>query len=96
MDAFGEVSPCVFTPMSFGNVHSDTVSAIFREMRSHFPSEESCFINRNFRLLQKHSAGEQVLHKAAAALMLQEVTFGEMSTFNRLYYGSSMAREATA
>ena len=30
VDAFGEVSPCVFTPMSFGNVQTDSIPAIFR------------------------------------------------------------------
>ena len=43
IDAFGEVSPCVFIPMSFGNVQSQPLPDIFRELRQHFPSDRRMF-----------------------------------------------------
>ena len=87
VDAFGEVSPCVFTPLSFGNVQTDSLTAIFAEMKKHFPSEDSCFINKHYRLLQRYSAGQKTLCKQDTLKMLEEVRFGEFSRFNKLYYG---------
>jgi MoaA/NifB/PqqE/SkfB family radical SAM enzyme len=93
VDAFGEVSPCVFTPLSFGNVQTGSLPAIFAEMKKHFPSEDGCFINKNYRLLQRYSAGRKTLGKADTLKMLEEVRFGELSQFNKLYYGSRAKQE---
>ena len=57
VDAFGEVSPCVFTPLTMGNVRDRPLAQIVRDMRERFPSEESCFINKNYRSFQAHSKG---------------------------------------
>ncbi len=46
IDAFGEVSPCVFTPMTFGNVRDNSVQTIFSEMKRHFPSESGCLLTK--------------------------------------------------
>jgi MoaA/NifB/PqqE/SkfB family radical SAM enzyme len=94
VDAFGEVSPCVFTPLSFGNVQTSSLPAIFADMKKHFPSEDGCFINKNYRLLERYSAGQKILCKADTLKMLEEVRTGELSTFNKLYYGSR-AKQAT-
>jgi MoaA/NifB/PqqE/SkfB family radical SAM enzyme len=88
VDAFGDVSPCVFTPMNFGNVQSGSIAEIVAEMQSHFPSEDGCFINKNYRLVQKYSAGRTTLDRADCLKMLEEVEFGELSRFNQLHYGS--------
>ena len=48
VDPFGEVSPCVFIPMSFGNVRERPLADIYEDMRSLFPSEDACFLNKNF------------------------------------------------
>jgi MoaA/NifB/PqqE/SkfB family radical SAM enzyme len=85
IDAFGDVSPCVFTPMRFGNVKQEPVADIFSEMQKYFPSEGSCFINKNYRLLQKYSAGQMALDKAATISLMQEVSFGPLSGFYQLY-----------
>jgi MoaA/NifB/PqqE/SkfB family radical SAM enzyme len=86
VDAFGDVSPCVFTPMKFGNVRHDSVQAIFSEMKRHFPSENSCFINKNYHLLKKYSDGQALLDKTATLKMMKEVNFGPLSRFSELYY----------
>ncbi len=96
VDAFGEVSPCVFTPMSFGNVHADPLPDVLAEMRSRFPSEDGCFINKNYRLLRKHSAGRRFLDRAESLRMLQEVRFGGQSRFNRLHRDAEAGRRASA
>ena len=86
IDAFGEVSPCVFTPMTFGNVQTDSLTSIVHSMARSFPSESTCFINKNFRLLQKYSSGQSTLNKEDTARMLKEVNFGELSRFNSIFY----------
>jgi MoaA/NifB/PqqE/SkfB family radical SAM enzyme len=95
VDAFGDVSPCVFTPLNFGNIQTESLTTIFREMRKHFPSDESCFINKNFRLLQKNSAGRKVLGKSDSLKLLNEVRFGGLSKFNKLYHGAKATKKTT-
>ena len=86
VDAFGEVSPCVFVPMTFGNVMERPVGDIYADMRRHFPSEESCFINRNYPLLQKHGRGQIPLGKAESEELLAEVKFGPLAKFFEIFY----------
>jgi MoaA/NifB/PqqE/SkfB family radical SAM enzyme len=94
VDAFGEVSPCVFTPLSFGNVQDKPVKDIFGEMRAHFqPSHEGCFINTNYGLLRKYANGHAMLGKESAIKMMEEVRFGPPSEFGRLYYGRKVSNE---
>jgi MoaA/NifB/PqqE/SkfB family radical SAM enzyme len=86
IDAFGDVSPCVFTPMRFGNVRQESIESIFFNMKKHFPSEDGCFINKNYRLLEKYSAGQTILDKTATLKMMQEVKFGALARFSQLTY----------
>jgi MoaA/NifB/PqqE/SkfB family radical SAM enzyme len=96
IDAFGDVSPCVFTPMKFGNVRQEPVTKIFSEMKKYFPSEDGCFINKNYMLLKKYSGGQIVLNKAAALKMMEEVRFGPLSKFSQLYYKPEKTRKPVA
>ena len=84
VDAFGEVSPCVFTPVSFGNVQTESLTTIVTAMTRLFPSEDTCFINKNFRLLARYSSGNKTLSKQDTIKMLSEVDFGALSRFNAL------------
>jgi MoaA/NifB/PqqE/SkfB family radical SAM enzyme len=86
VDSFGEVSPCVFVPMTFGNVMERPVGDIYADMRRLFPSEESCFINRNYPLLQKHGRGQIPLGKAESEELLAEVRFGPLAKFFEIFY----------
>jgi MoaA/NifB/PqqE/SkfB family radical SAM enzyme len=86
IDAFGEVSPCVFTPMTFGNVLDKSVQAIFSEMKEYFPSENRCFINTNYELLKKYYKGQFPISKEDTIEMMKEIRFNPMSVFSRLYY----------
>lgn len=86
VDAFGDVSPCVFTPMSLGNIRQRPLAEIVREMKSLFPSEESCFMNRNYKLLADVSGGRIPLSPEKARALLRKVGFGPRARFMRLYY----------
>ena len=86
VDAFGEVSPCVFTPMSFGNVHELEIPSLFAKMKSCFPSDSKCFINKNYRLFDRYSNGKKVLGPEESLRLMDEVEFGERAEFFKLYY----------
>lgn len=86
IDAFGEVSPCVFTPITFGNIRKDSVGQIFKEMKKHFPSEGSCFINRNYELLKKYYKGQTPINREDTLEMMKEVKFSPMAKFAEFLY----------
>jgi len=85
VDACGEVSPCVFTPMTFGNIRERSLKEIFGEMKSYFPSEDTCFINKNFTLIRDAGRGRGFLDPAASLQVMSQARFGPLSGFFRLY-----------
>jgi MoaA/NifB/PqqE/SkfB family radical SAM enzyme len=91
IDAFGEVSPCVFLPLSFGNVRERPLGEIIADMSAHFPGESSCFINKNYRLLAGADAGALPLDRAGSRRLLERVHFGPASEFNRRLRGRRAA-----
>ncbi len=91
VDAFGSVSPCVFTPMSYGDVRERSIVEIVSEMRSHFPTEGRCFINTNYRLLQKHYGGDGPIGLEGTRALMKEVKFSPYAEFFRLQYGTGAA-----
>ena len=86
VDAFGEVSPCVFIPMTFGNVQNNPLAEILDRMRSHFPSENTCFINKNYEAVQRHFRGKAPLDRQDSLKVLDEVEFGQLAKFFELQY----------
>lgn len=86
IDAYGEVSPCVFTPMTFGNVRDADIWKIFTDIKRFFPSDSKCFMNKNYRLFKKHSRGEKVMGHEDSVRFMNMVDFGERSEFFKLYY----------
>jgi len=86
VDAFGEVSPCVFLPMSFGNVRDRPLVEIVEEMRDVFPGEERCFANRNFPLLREYAADGSLLNRQHSLAAVRRVEFGGPSEFSRRLY----------
>ena len=85
VDACGEVSPCVFTPMTFGNIRERPMPDIFADMKAYFPSEDSCFINKNFPLIRAAGRGRGFLDRAASLQVMSQARFGPLSGFFRLY-----------
>ncbi|MBN1352916.1 radical SAM protein [candidate division KSB1 bacterium] len=86
IDAFGEVSPCVFTPMTFGNVNEKSIETIFSEMKALFPSEGCCFMNKNYKLFQKYNRGNTILRREESISLMNEVQFGPLAKFFQLFY----------
>jgi len=85
VDAFGDVSPCVFTPMTFGNVREESVRFIVENMGKYFRPAGSCFINSNFELFQKHAGPGSGLSREASLAVMQEACFGGPPEFFRVY-----------
>jgi MoaA/NifB/PqqE/SkfB family radical SAM enzyme len=85
VDAFGEVSPCVFLPMTFGNVREQPVRDIMAGLQRRFPGEESCFINRNYGRLAKAGGGRVPLDRAASETALRGVEFGPPPRFFKIF-----------
>ena len=92
VDACGEVSPCVFTPMSFGNISERPLKEIFAEMKTRFPSEDACFINKNFPLIRDAGGGRGFLDRAASLRVMDKAEFGPLSGFFRLYLRDKKGR----
>jgi MoaA/NifB/PqqE/SkfB family radical SAM enzyme len=86
VDAFGEVSPCVFIPMSFGNVTETPVKNIYRKMLERFPSENACFINKNYKVLGKYMRPDRPIAGDDSLKVIEEVQFGPLSNFFRMKY----------
>lgn len=87
VDAFGSVSPCVFTPMTYGDVRKRTIEEIVNEMRSHFPTESRCFINHNYGLLRQHYRDTCPIAVEETRKLMAEVHFSPYARFFRLHYG---------
>ena len=85
VDAYGEVSPCVFIPMTFGNVRQRRLGDIVTAMQNCFPSENRCFINQNFAKLGAFATGAAPLALPAALQALDQVEFGPRAEFFRLH-----------
>lgn len=87
VDAFGEVGPCVFIPMAFGNVRERAVREILADMRRRFPGSDSCFINRNYGRLAIAGEGHVPLDREAAETALDGIEFGPLSRFFKIFHG---------
>jgi len=87
VDAFGEVSPCVFTPLSFGNVRRQSVGDIWADMRARFRPSSTCFANANFRLYSKYDTGSLPLPPEASRELVREASFSPPSRVHRMLNG---------
>jgi MoaA/NifB/PqqE/SkfB family radical SAM enzyme len=85
IDPFGEVSPCVFTPFSFGNITEASIDSIYTEMTNCFPSEGDCFINKNYPLFQKYYKGQYPIPRTDSLQLMKEVAFRSPSKFYQIY-----------
>ena len=86
VDAFGEVSPCVFVPMTFGNVKETPVKDIYGKMRERFPTENTCFINKNYRILQNRLQPDSLIGKEESLRLTEKIQFGRPARFFELRY----------
>ncbi len=87
VDAFGEVSPCVFTPITFGNVRQMPIREIFAEMKACFPPGGTCFANANWPLFKKYYRGSAPICREETLRLMAEASFSPMAEFSRRFYG---------
>ncbi|HUI29667.1 MAG TPA: radical SAM protein [Candidatus Acidoferrales bacterium] len=86
IDACGNVSPCVFMPVSFGNVNQESVRDIYSDMKRRFPTENRCFVNANYPLLRKNYHDRLPLSEEETLAMMEEARFAPMAKFFQLHY----------
>lgn len=102
VDAYGEVSPCVFTPITFGNLRERPLPEIWREMTAAFRASGTCFINENWRRIRDLAgqttspvaespggtpeSGGGRLSAEQTRTLMSDVAFGETPRFYKLYY----------
>lgn len=84
VDACGHVSPCVFLPASLGNVKESSIRQIYATMRERFPTENRCFVNANYRLVQKNYRNEVPMSVNDTVKMLEEARFAPLARFFEL------------
>jgi MoaA/NifB/PqqE/SkfB family radical SAM enzyme len=87
IDAFGEVSPCVFVPMTFGNLRDIPIREIYGEMRRSFPTEDRCFINSNYATILEHASDTLPLPKNLSESIIRQTHFSSRARFFQLHYG---------
>ena len=85
VDSCGNVSPCVFLPVSLGNIRDKSIRQIYSEMKPRFPTEDRCFINANYRLLQKNYHNESPISIDDTKKIFVEAPSTPLSRFFRLY-----------
>jgi len=85
IDAFGDVSPCVFTPMIFGNIREKPLESLFQDMAACFKCSDTCFINTNFELFQKYVSADVKLNREQALAIMREACFGQLPEFFKVY-----------
>lgn len=86
VDPFGDVCPCVFAPFSLGNIRERPLAEILADMRGRFPTEDRCFMNRNWPLIRDASGGALPMSQEQALTIIEKVRFRPRSAFNQLYY----------
>jgi MoaA/NifB/PqqE/SkfB family radical SAM enzyme len=87
IDSFGTVNPCVFAPLSFGDIRTRDIEDIVREMASYFPTENRCFVNHNYRLFRSCYRDRSPIGLADTRRLMADVRFAPLARFFRLHYG---------
>jgi MoaA/NifB/PqqE/SkfB family radical SAM enzyme len=85
VDAFGEVGPCVFVPLSHGNVMQEPLPSIYDRMRRVARPSNSCFINHNYGLIRDRFEGSLPLRGQAAREIAELASFGPPARFFDLH-----------
>jgi MoaA/NifB/PqqE/SkfB family radical SAM enzyme len=93
VDAFGEVSPCVFTPMTFGNVRDKPLRDIIGDMGKGFRPSSSCFLRENYRLLEKYAAAGLPLDRERSGRLVAEAGFGPPGEFLKRFEKAGSPRK---
>lgn len=84
VDPFGEVSPCVFTPMTFGNLRAAPLPGIVAAMARRFKLSSRCFMNTHYPLFRDRAAAGLPLSPADSAALADTAAFGPPGEFVKL------------
>jgi MoaA/NifB/PqqE/SkfB family radical SAM enzyme len=84
VDAFGEVSPCVFIPMSFGNVQARGIAGIYGEMQALFRPQDRCFMNANHARIRERAKAGLPISGPDAFDCARTAVFGSRPEFMRI------------
>ncbi len=84
VDAFGEVSPCVFAPMSFGNLRTTPLPEIIGAMARRFRPSDRCFMNAHYPLFRDRAAAGLPLGPEESAALADVAAFGAPAKFIKL------------
>jgi MoaA/NifB/PqqE/SkfB family radical SAM enzyme len=85
IDPFGEVSPCVFAPLSFGNVGRRPLAGIYEDMKKRFASSGRCFVNAHAGLFGEYGGRGIPLPPEESRALLESASFGRPSRFFRIF-----------
>jgi MoaA/NifB/PqqE/SkfB family radical SAM enzyme len=85
VDAFGEVGPCVFIPLSHGNVMHEPVATIYERMRRVARASNGCFINRNYGLIRDRFEGTLPIKGQVAREIAEQAAVGPPARFFELH-----------
>lgn len=73
IDAQGNVCPCPFTPLSFGNVFTEDISSIWSRLKKHFPTPRcSCINSENVNYIQEDFSGKLPLPYDISASIMEK------------------------
>lgn len=74
IDHSGEVCPCDFTPLSFGNIRNESVGEIWNRMTEAMGNpRRNCFIRKNYRLIRDSEDGSYPLRPETSQKICERV-----------------------
>jgi len=82
IDAQGNVCPCDFTPLSFGNIQKEELEIIWKRLNSSFQrSRRQCFLRENIDKIKKEFAGELPLSYEKSLAICKKCPSPELPDF---------------
>jgi len=82
IDAFGNVCPCDFTPLSFGNIKKDGFDIAYKRLRAHFDKPRAtCFIQDNIEKIRPFFSNNLPLKYAASVQICNSCRKRELPRF---------------
>jgi MoaA/NifB/PqqE/SkfB family radical SAM enzyme len=90
IDSAGEMCPCDFTPMSFGNVTRESVEAVWNRMSTAMVQpRRHCFIQKHYKTINKYANGSFPLTPEQSLAVCRETGTEPMPDYFAMVTGSS-------
>jgi MoaA/NifB/PqqE/SkfB family radical SAM enzyme len=97
IDSAGEVCPCDFTPMSFGNATREPLARIWTRMSDAMGNpRRQCFIQKHHRLLTQHTASGFPLKPETSLRVCAEAGFEPLPDYFALVTGTGQTEPRPA